>query len=167
MILYHGTNLCIDKIELSVCRPNKDFGKGFYLTTIENQAQKMAMRVSAVYGGEPIVNAYLFDEKNLKNPHLHIRVFDNPSVEWALFVTNNRNKILSGEHNIDAKYDIVTGPVADDDLSLLFRQFTSGLIDETALKKGMEFRKLTDQYSFHTERAIELLTKRWDYHVKT
>lgn len=167
MILYHGTNLCIDKIELSVCRPNKDFGKGFYLTTIQNQAIKMAMRVSSIYGGEPIVNSYFFDEKNLKNPKLNIRVFDKPSVEWALFVTNNRNKILSGEHNIDSKYDIVVGPVADDDLSLLFRQFTNGFIDETALKKGMEFRKLTDQYSFHTDKAIEFLTKMGDYHVQT
>lgn len=166
MILYHGTNLCIDKIDLSVCRPNKDFGKGFYLTTLEDQAQKMAKRVSAIYGGRPIVNVYQFDEINLQNPLLNIRFFDKPSIEWALFVTNNRNRILSGEHNVDLRYDIVVGPVADDDLSLLFRQFTGGLIDEAALKKGMEFRKLTDQYSFHTKKAIEFLTKERDYHVQ-
>lgn len=167
MILYHGTNLCIDKIDLSVCRPNKDFWRGFYLTTMEDQAQKMAKRVSAIYGGEPIVNVYQFDGTNLQNPELNIRFFPEPSVEWALFVTNNRNRITTGEHNFDFRYDIVVGPVADDDLSLLFRQFTGGLIDETALKKGMEFRKLTDQYSFHTEKAIQLLTKEGDYHVQT
>lgn len=49
MILYHGTNLVIDQIDLSVYRPNKDFGKGFYLTTIEDQAQKMAKRVARLY----------------------------------------------------------------------------------------------------------------------
>lgn len=32
MILYHGTNCSIDKIDLNKCRPYKDFGKGFYLT---------------------------------------------------------------------------------------------------------------------------------------
>lgn len=68
MILYHGTNLSIEKIDLSVCRPNKDFGKDFYLTTLEDQAQKMAKRVSAIYGGRPIVNVYQFDEINLQNP---------------------------------------------------------------------------------------------------
>ena len=166
MILYHGTNLCIENIDLSVCRPNKDFGKGFYLTTLEDQAQKMAKRVAAIYGGEPIVNVYQFDSINLQEPELRIRSFPEPSVEWALFVTNNRNRITTGEHNFDLRYDIVIGPVADDDLSLLFRQFTSGLIDEAALKKGMEFRKLTDQYSFHTEKAIQLLTKEGDYHVQ-
>lgn len=167
MILYHGTNLCIDKIDLSVCRPNKDFGQGFYLTTLEDQAQKMARRVAAIYGGEPIVNVYQFDGANLQNPELHIRFFPEPSVEWALFVTNNRNKILTGEHNFDFRYDLVIGPVADDDLTLLFRHFTNGLIDETALKKGMEFRKLTDQYSFHTEKSVRLLAKEGDYHVQT
>ena len=34
MILYHGTNIDIDKIDLNKCAPYKDFGKGFYTTTI-------------------------------------------------------------------------------------------------------------------------------------
>ena len=29
MILYHGTNISIDIIDLDKCRPFKDFGKGF------------------------------------------------------------------------------------------------------------------------------------------
>ncbi|MGN1144096.1 MAG: DUF3990 domain-containing protein, partial [Anaerovoracaceae bacterium] len=32
MILYHGTNLDITSISLNMCRPYKDFGKGFYVT---------------------------------------------------------------------------------------------------------------------------------------
>lgn len=46
MILYHGSNTDIDKINLSKCKPNKDFGKGFYLTTLKGQAERMALRVS-------------------------------------------------------------------------------------------------------------------------
>lgn len=49
MILYHGTNLDINSISLSMCRPYKDFGRGFYLTSIEEQARKMAYRVSKIY----------------------------------------------------------------------------------------------------------------------
>ena len=29
MILYHGSNTIIEKIDLSLCKPYKDFGKGF------------------------------------------------------------------------------------------------------------------------------------------
>lgn len=49
MILYHGTNCSIDKIDLDKCRPYKDFGKGFYLTTIREQAEKMAHRVAYLW----------------------------------------------------------------------------------------------------------------------
>ena len=42
MILYHGSNTAIDGIDLNRCRPYKDFGRGFYLTDIREQAQRMA-----------------------------------------------------------------------------------------------------------------------------
>lgn len=44
MILYHGTNMYFDKIDLSKCMPYKDFGQGFYLTNIREQAYDMAKR---------------------------------------------------------------------------------------------------------------------------
>ena len=129
MILYHGTNLVIDQIDLSVCRPNKDFGQGFYLTTIEDQAQKMAKRVARIYGGDPTVNVYRFDEAVLETDHLSVFKFAQPSVEWALFVINNRNGVSDGDNNLDFKYDIVIGPVADDDLSMLFSLLSRKIIE--------------------------------------
>ena len=51
MKLYHGSNMEIKEIDLLKCRPYKDFGKGFYLTTIKEQAEKMAIRVARIYGG--------------------------------------------------------------------------------------------------------------------
>ena len=167
MILYHGTNLVINQIDLSVCRPHKDFGQGFYLTTIEDQAQKMAKRVSRIYGGKPTINIYHFDESIFEKEILSIRRFDQPTIEWALFVTNNRNDLTDKDNNIEIKYDIVIGPVADDDLSVLFNLFSDGFIDETALMNGMKFKRLTDQYSFHTEKAISHLHKERDYIVES
>ena len=75
---------------------------------------------------------------------------------WKRILSNN---------NIDNRYDIVIGPIANDDLALLFRQFSDGLISVETLVKEMEFKKLTDQYSFHTEQAIKYLTKVGVYHV--
>ena len=42
MILFHGSNTDIKSINLAMCRPYKDFGRGFYLTEIKDQALKMA-----------------------------------------------------------------------------------------------------------------------------
>lgn len=58
MRLYHGSNIVIDNINLAMCRPYKDFGQGFYLTDIEEQAKKMAIRVAKIYGQSPILNVY-------------------------------------------------------------------------------------------------------------
>jgi len=67
MILYHGSNIPINKIDLTKCRPYKDFGRGFYLTTIEEQAVVMSRRVSKIFGGVPYVTAFAFDGSCLKN----------------------------------------------------------------------------------------------------
>ena len=40
MILYHGSNTDIKEINLAMCRPYKDFGRGFYLTEMKEQAEK-------------------------------------------------------------------------------------------------------------------------------
>ncbi len=49
------------------------------------------------------------------------------SEEWAKVVMNNRNRVFTNVKDIlcnrDNKYDIVIGPVADDNMALLFRQY--------------------------------------------
>ena len=165
MILYHGTNCSIGKIDLNKCRPYKDFGKDFYLTTIKEQAEKMARRVSRIYGESPIVNAFIYDI-DADNSDINIKSFPTSTEEWARFVINNRNGMNSEEdNNSDNKYDIVIGPVANDDLALLFRQFSNGMIEIDTLIREMKYKKLTDQYSFHTERALKYLTKESEYNV--
>lgn len=42
MILYNGTNIDFDRIDLKKCRPNKDFGRGFYITPIKGQAKQIS-----------------------------------------------------------------------------------------------------------------------------
>lgn len=116
MRLYHGSNIIIEQINLSKCRPYKDFGQGFYLTAIKEQAEQMARRTSAIYGGEPIVTEFEFDESALS--FLSVKMFKDPSEEWALFVMANRSrKNVQPTHD----FDIVIGPVADDTIATLFR----------------------------------------------
>ena len=42
MIIYHGSNMKIEKIDLKKCKPFKDFGKGFYCTALREQAELIA-----------------------------------------------------------------------------------------------------------------------------
>jgi len=161
MILYHGSNMPINEIDLEKCRPYKDFGKGFYLTTFNEQAVTMAKRVSKLFGGTPYITSFEFDYNCLKS--LSVKKFDAPTTDWAMFVLNNRNRNFSNISdkmcNHDNKYDIVIGAIANDDISLLFRSFERGLIDIERLTKEMEYKKLTNQYSFHTQKAIAYLKR--------
>ena len=167
MRLYHGSNIAIDNINLAMCRPYKDFGQGFYLTDIEKQAEKMAIRVARIYGEKPIVNIYEIDDdfkdfKDLKD--LKIKNFGiQTTEEWARFVMNNRCRLFTDIKNVlcnkDNKYDIVIGPVADDNMALLFRQYENEIIDFETLVKGMIYKETSSQYSFHTEKSVKLLRK--------
>lgn len=169
MILYHGSNLEIEKINLARCRPRKDFGRGFYLTVLKEQAEAMARRTARIYRGDPWVTSYAFEETLLKSSGLSVLRFEKPTADWAMFVIKNRQQSEPAPDdaicNSDGKYDIVVGPIADDDLALLFRQFSAGLITVEILTEAMKYKRLTNQISFHTERAIKLLKKAGGYRV--
>jgi hypothetical protein len=130
---------------------------------IEHQAELMAKRTARIFGGSPYVTAYMFDEAFLSDAAFSVKAFSEPNAQWALFVLNNRNRDFQNHSdpnsNHDDKYDIVTGPVANDDIALLFRSYVNEHIDLNALVNGMKYKKLNDQFSFHTDRAIALLSK--------
>jgi hypothetical protein len=164
MILYHGSNIEIEKIDLRKCRPHKDFGRGFYTTSLREQALAMAKRTVKIYReGTPCVTEFFFDDKVLKDTRFKIKRFEKPNLEWAKFVVNNRNHdfkdFSSLECNTDNKYDIVTGPVANDDITALINVYLAGVLSDDTLIKELTFRELSEQISFHTERAAACLQK--------
>ena len=154
MRLYHGSNTPIRTIELNKCRPYKDFGQGFYMTDIPEQANRMAQRTTKMFGGSPVVTVFEFDINEAIQAGLKIKTFDSPSKEWAKFVMNNRDfNIQQPCHD----FDIVIGPVADDTISRLLRMFSENFISEEQLLRELTYPDVTSQYFFHTEEAIKLL----------
>ena len=156
MRLYHGSNMAFRDVDLSVCRPNKDFGQGFYLAPDRIAAERMAKRTVRRFGGKAYLMTYEFDEAALVD--VPVKRFPQPSEEWAMFVmANRRPQVAATDHNRDNRYGMVVGPVANDDLALLFRQFTLGLVTVEMLVREMHFKQLTIQYSFHTPLAVSAL----------
>ena len=75
MRLYHGSNTGINSINLAMCRPYKDFGIGFYLTDIREQAERMAVRVAKIYGGSPVLNVFDIQDDFRELPGIKIKDF--------------------------------------------------------------------------------------------
>ena len=162
MILYHGSNMEIEKVNLGKCKPFKDFGCGFYTTPLQEQAVRMAVRTVRIYReGKPCVTEFFLDDVHLTSPVLNIKQFKEPGNEWAKFVINNRNHSFSDIQNqccnIDNKYDIVIGPVANDDITALIDVYLSGILSDEALTRELTFRDLSIQVSFHTEKSLTYL----------
>jgi hypothetical protein len=157
MILYHGTNIDIQSIDLAQCMPYKDFGQGFYLTDIEQQAKEMAIRKSKFAPNtSPYILKYEFDEQQLSNEELQVKIFKEVSEEWAQFIVANR---YNPDNNIIHNYDIVIGPIADDGVALQIGLFKDGYINLATLAETLKYRKLNNQYYFGTPKAIKLLRR--------
>lgn len=152
--LYHGSNVEIETINLDKCSPYKDFGKGFYLTDIKEQAKQMAVRRTRIAEEKkPTVTAYSFDERLLENSSLQVKLFDTPSKEWALFILANRKGLMQ------PVYDIVIGPIADDGVVFQLERYMHRLITLDTLVEELTYRKLNRQYFFGTELSISKLQK--------
>lgn len=154
MILYHGTNVAFDSIDLNKSKPNKDFGKGFYLSADYEQAMAMAeTKVDQLEFGSPIVLTFEIDE--LQMEELNILRFNEYSEEWATFILlNRRNESNQPAHN----YDIVFGPIANDRVGVQLWKYETQSIDLPTLVRNLQHMKgITFQYFFGTEQAIKLL----------
>lgn len=156
MILYHGTNIDFDEIDLGRSNPFKDFGKGFYLTDIRTQAEELARKRMMRDGGSQIVQVYEFDEALLADPRLKSKKFDGPTAEWAEFIYRNRNR---SESVFKHDYDIVIGPIADDGVAYLLSRYQEGSFTIEELADQLKYKRLNSQYYFGTARAISLLKR--------
>lgn len=164
LTLYHGSYIYIDKIDLSKGLKDKDFGQGFYLTDIQEQALAMAERKAKMEAIDnpyskhtnPIVTSFIFDETCLTNSDLNILYFDKPSAQWAKFIVQNRQSRRTGFAH---KYDIVYGPVANDGVYDQLRRYIQGRITAEELAEELTYQKLNNQYFFGTEKSLKYLKR--------
>lgn len=155
--LYHGSTVNIEQIDLAKSRPNKDFGRGFYLSADRNQAWRMGEFKALTEGGKPILNTYIFDERLLTSDELRVLTFKGYTREWAEFIFLNRN---SRYDNPAHDYDIVYGPIANDRVGVQIGKYEAGDITLNQFLENLKYIKgITFQYYFGTERAISKLIK--------
>ena len=148
MILYHGSYLEIDTPDLRHSRLNVDFGRGFYVTPLYEQALKWCNKFKR-RGQDGIISHYKYDK--CRETELKILKFDSYSEEWLDFVLNCR----SGKDT--SNYDLVVGGVANDKVFNTVELFFDGLIDKREAIKRLRYEKPNQQICFRTEKALSLL----------
>jgi hypothetical protein len=151
MKVYHGSLEIVESPRIINSNRLLDYGRGFYTTTSEQQAETWVKRKMKNVQTQGFVNSYHFDESALSQ--YRVLKFEGPSEEWLDFVMANRT-VPQFQHD----YDIVYGPVADDRVYAVFALYESGVYNKQDLIRELKTYVLVDQFLFHTERALSLLT---------
>lgn len=141
-LVYHGGPKAVySPIILSTGYP-KDFGYGFYVTRMLEQAQRWAARKSSgvvsVFG---LDTCYRVDPGYLS--------FDSVNSKWLDFIASCRAGQDSSSHSI------VEGPMADDVIWTQVDAYLRGDIPRDAMLEIARFRHPTHQIVFRTQEAID------------
>ena len=153
MKLYHGGLIEVKTPRIMATDHIGDFGTGFYTTTDLEQARRFVVtKCDRSRKSQGVVSYFEVPDDFLKTQELKIRIFRKADEKWARFVEADRRDV-----NYSHEYDIVYGPVANDQVYASFALYESELIDFSELLNRLKVRKLTDQVLFHTERALSIL----------
>ena len=142
-ILFHGSNVKVEKPEIIVMGFYKDFGYGFYCTSFEKQAQKWALTKR----GNSVVSVYSFQ----KDESLKTLSFPEMTEDWLDFVINCCEGV---KHD----YDIVEGPMADDQIWDYVEDLMDGTITREAFWVLAKFKHPTHQVVFCTPKALKTIS---------
>lgn len=128
-----------------------DFRVGFYLTSNYDQAKKWAVRTTGRRAeGKPTISVYEVDDKDLKK--LSLLTFERADKGWLRYISVYRT-----DKSVSDLYDIVIGPVANDQAIRTVNDYLKGRFTEDIAIRLLLPQKLKDQYAFKTEKAISIL----------
>ncbi len=148
IMVYHGSGREVVKPDLSFSRPDLDFGRGFYLTPIRDQAVRWALR-SLRRGNRAFLNRYRFDLESVAAAGYQFRDFPEYSEEWLEFIIANRSgKAIQG-------YDVVQGGVANDKVFNTIELYFDRLIDKSEALKRLKFEKPNHQICILNQEIVD------------
>lgn len=160
MRVYHGTIEIIEKPDVIHSKKYLDFGKGFYLTSFENQARKWAARKGMRQEKTGIVNVYeLAEDWNA----LRVLSFEKENEKWLDFVCACRKG-----KTLNTEYDMIIGNVADDDVFKTVDMYFRGLWSKQKVLEELKYYKMNNQICIVNQKTLnQILVFKEAYEVKS
>ncbi|MDO4336765.1 MAG: DUF3990 domain-containing protein [Eubacteriales bacterium] len=149
LTVYHGTDCIFKDIDLYKSTGRRDFGRGFYTTTIAAQAESWA-RSKKIRNKSKSAYVYVYEAEIPDD--LSVHKYEGLTTEWLEMVRDNRKN-----GGIQHDYDIMIGPVANDDTMVTVNRFVEGIYTAEEAISRLRFSKANDQVTFHTEQAVKCL----------
>lgn len=122
MLVYHGSIVPVREPIVKVGRENLDFGQGFYVTDIKEQAVRWASRMGRQLQEKSLLNIYELDIEQIEKEY-HFLKFPDYNKEWLDFIVKSRK----GERPW-AAYDLIEGGVANDRVIDTVEAYINGMM---------------------------------------
>lgn len=145
MKLYHSSYVAVEQPDISYSRDYLDFGKGFYLTTLHEQAVKYAQRFIRRQRNAWL-NSYEFSFEPSEWKVLEFNAYDRA---WLDFVSKCRAGLD------DTDYDIVIGGIADDKVIQTLDRYFEGELSDTETLGLLKYEKPNNQYCIRSQRMLD------------
>lgn len=148
--LYHGSSLSVPAPLTGVGRRELDFGPGFYLTNLREQAERWARRVCVIRAVEtPQISIYKFDETLLPADVRRLRL-EHYDQEWLDFIVSSRRGKEPWKD-----YDIIEGGVANDQVIDTVEDYYAGRITVEQAIGQLRFAKPTHQMCISNQTIVD------------
>lgn len=145
MRLYHASDVSVESPDTIHSRNYLDFGKGFYLTSIHEQATRYAQRFIRRQKNA-WVNSYEFEFEPMEWKILR---FDSYDEDWLNFVA----KCRAG--NDDTDYDLVIGGIANDRVIQTLDRYFTGELTENETLGMLKFERPNIQYCIRSQKMLD------------
>ena len=150
--LYHGSNIEVSTPLAKVGRKNLDFGKGFYLTSIRKQASDWANLIAMRKGrnAKGVVSVFHFNKTTAMEDGYQFKIFDSYDIEWLEYVVDCRKG-----KNVYAKFDVVEGGVANDNVIDTVEDYEKGIITAEQALGQLSYKKVKHQICILNQEVID------------
>lgn len=148
IIVFHGGTDIIEKPVSGFGRKNLDFGQGFYVTNIREQAMKWAENMARNRKLSPVINRYYINRDAIMQ-EFRCKVFEAYDEDWLRFIIVNR----TGENDI-LSYDYVEGGVANDRVIDTINLYIAGLMELPAALRELAKHQPNNQMCILNQEII-------------
>ena len=147
MKVYHASMVRVEHPDVLHSRKFLDFGQGFYVTTLREQAVKYAQRFIR-RGKEAWLNVYELDEQLITSSY-SLKEFEKYDEEWLDFVVACR------KGNVVGDYDIIQGGIANDKVFRTVDLFFAGDITKEEALRRLLFEIPNNQLCVRSQKLLD------------
>lgn len=147
--VFHGSIMEVSKPLVALGRLNLDFGQGFYVTDLREQAERWATRIATRRMEKPVLNVYEYDVDAAKRDYCYLK-FDAYDKAWLDFIVANRMGKMEWKD-----YDVVEGGVANDNVIDTVEDYMRGRMSAEAALVELSKHRPNNQFCILNQEIID------------